>query len=74
MDNREPLPTMRPPRENKSRISPERLLLLVAFAVFLTGAVWLSHRSKCEVAGISRSWLGALPSLGLPLVYTLLRR
>ncbi|HLP09229.1 MAG TPA: hypothetical protein VK178_13775 [Opitutaceae bacterium] len=65
---------MRAPRNFRPRISPERLLLLVALTLFVAGALWIAHRPTCETASISRSWLGALPSLGLPLVHALLHR
>ncbi len=72
MDIADHRPTMRAPR--KSQLTPERLLLLVALTLLIVGAVWLSQRPATDTAAISRSWLGALPSLGLPLVHALLHR
>jgi hypothetical protein len=65
---------MRTPPQPARRFSLEHALILGVLMLFVGGAVWVAHGTCSPTATASNSWLGALPNLGLPMLYTLLSR
>ncbi len=65
---------MRSPKPTKRRFSQEHALILGVLVLFVVGAVWVAHGTCGPATATSNSWLGALPNLGLPMLYTLLSR
>lgn len=57
-------------RHRRPGCNRELLLLLGALGLFVVGSGWIALRAR-EERPQPRSWVGALPTVGLPLLHSL---
>ncbi len=65
---------MKPPRRRRPRLTLEHALFFATCALLVAGSAWVARSPAPGGAAEGGSWVGSLPSLGLPLVRTILSR